>query len=99
MFAWFSRFFSSQAELREVGLIMFDGTIKIVEASQAQCGWMARWHNAADQWSILHDDGTVTGTSLVKAWVKVSGWPMEYCNTVAPVTKPPSFELMHNVSA
>ena len=57
-----------------VGLVMYDGDICIVHAYEHQCGLMARWTNSKDQWSILKPDGTCDGTSLVKRWVKISGF-------------------------
>jgi hypothetical protein len=52
----------------EVILIMYDERLKIVEAHKTQSGYMARWIDLNDQWSLLNKDGTATGCNLVKKW-------------------------------
>lgn len=62
---------------RYVMLVMFDDRIRIAKAFHTQSGWISRWVDNDDCWSILNPDGTTTGTNLVKKWYKHSGWPTE----------------------
>jgi hypothetical protein len=62
-----------QAE-RKVALVMHDGKIRIVKAVYSQSGYMARWIDNDDTWSLLLAKGKVVGTDLVKGWYPHSGW-------------------------
>lgn len=61
-------------ERKTVFLVKFDGKAVVARAYKTQSGYVARWIGNRDQWSILHPDGTVSGTTLVKKWLPRSGW-------------------------
>ena len=62
-------------QYRWVLLVMYSDRVVITRAYKVGSKWIARWIGLNDCWSILNDNGSVTGTSLVKSWEKLSGWP------------------------
>ena len=69
--------FKKREPRRYVMLVLYDRDILITEAFPTQSGWLARWINNEKAWSILKEDGSTEGTSIVKSWFKHSGWPTE----------------------
>ena len=67
--------FKKREPRRYVMLVLHDGDIRITEAFPTQSGWIVRWINSEIAWSILKDDGSTIGTSIVRSWFKHSGWP------------------------
>ena len=62
-------------QYRWVVLVMHDDRLVITRAYRVGSVWVARWIGLDDCWSILNEDGSVTGTIVVKRWKKLSGWP------------------------
>lgn len=72
-----------QPSSRKVWLEMHDGKLVVADATLTDAGWVARWINSKDTWSLLLPDGKVRGTSLVIAWLPHTGWNED-------VTMPPN---------
>ena len=60
----------------KVLLVMYNGELKICSARKTQSGYLARWIDSDNQWSLLKPDGTVEGTTLVKGWKPYSNCEM-----------------------